>query len=363
MKTWELETIFESHLSRTLSVHLGVHHQPRTRVTIPGTMRTPLVTVILPAKDAGPYIGTTLETLARQFDDKTALKAVMIDDGSRDDTGGLMRRYADRFGDAVVLTNPRPKGLASARNQGLEHVDGDFFCFLDGDDWMQPLRLQVLAGRMRELDCDFVRTDHVTVTGTKRMLKRAPFPWRERLAAPRDAILPEHEPTMVDYPFAWAGMFHRRVIDQGLARFSPGLFTAEDRPWIWRLHLNAQSFAVVDAPALLYRRGVSSSLTQVRDRRQLDFARAMSEVVDIVEADADAERFLPKITWTALALSSRHLVRARRMTPALRAEMRASIRGLLGRLPAAEVDAVIGRLDGPRRRVLAPLLRTTGAGA
>lgn len=324
-------------------------------------MSAPHATVILPAKDAGPYIGTTLETLTRQFDDAAALKVVMIDDGSRDDTGALMRRYADRFEDAVVLTNPRPRGLASARNQGLEHVEGDAFCFLDGDDWMQPHRLQVLAGRLRELDCDFVRTDHVTVTGTRRMLKRAPFPWRERAVSPRDGILPEHEPTMVDYPFAWAGMFHRRVIDRGLAAFSPGLFTAEDRPWIWRLHLQAQSFAVVDAPALLYRRGVSTSLTQVRDRRQLDFVRAMSEVIDVVEADADAERFLPKATWTVLALSSRHLVRARRMTPGLRAEMRSGIRSLLGRLPAAEIDAVVGRLDGPRRRVLASLLRTVKA--
>lgn len=326
-------------------------------------MSTPLVTVILPAKDAGPYIGTTLETLTRQFDDASALKVVMVDDGSRDDTGALMHHYADRFENAVVLTNPRPLGLASARNRGLEHVEGDAFCFLDGDDWMQPLRLQVLESRMRELDCDFVRTDHVTVTGTRRMLRRAPFPWRERIVSPRDAILPEHEPTMVDYPFAWAGMFHRRVLDSGLASFSPGLFTAEDRPWIWRLHLRASSFAVVDAPALLYRRGVPTSLTQVHDRRQLDFVRAMGEVVDVVEADADAERFLPKVTWTVLALSSRHLVRARRMTPSLRAEMRSGIRSLLSRLPVDEVDAVIGRLDGPRRRVLAPLLRTAGSRA
>lgn len=330
---------------------------------MPGTMRTPDATVILPAKDAGPYIATTLETLTRQFDDAAALKVVMIDDGSRDETGALMRRYADRLHDAVVLTNPRPQGLASARNQGLEHVEGDAFCFLDGDDWMQPLRLQVLVARLRELDCDFVRTDHVTVSGTKRMLRRAPYPWRERVRPPRDAILPEHEPTMVDYPFAWAGMLHRRVIDQGLASFSSGLFTAEDRPWIWRLHLRAASFAVVDAPALLYRRGVATSLTQARDRRQLDFVRAMGEVIDMVGADAEAERFLPKVTWTVLALSSRHLVRARRMAPSLRTEMRSGIRSLLARLPAGEVDAVIGRLDGPRRRVLAPLLRTAGSRA
>ncbi|WP_194765069.1 glycosyltransferase family 2 protein [Microbacterium sp. UFMG61] len=326
-------------------------------------MRTPLVTVILPAKDAGAYIGTTLETLTRQFDDPAALKLVAIDDGSRDGTGTLMQRYAERFPHAEVLTNATPRGLATARNQGLAHVEGDAFCFLDGDDWMQPRRLEVLARRLDDLGCDFVRTDHVTVTEGVRVLKPAPYPWRGRVASPREAILPEDESTMVDYPFAWAGMLHRRVLDDGLAAFTPGLFTAEDRPWIWRLHLQARSFAVVDAPALLYRRGVATSLTQVRDRRQLDFVRAMHEVLDVVEADADAARFLPKAVWTVLALSSRHLVRARRMTPSLRREMRSGIRGLLQRLPEGATGTVLTRLDGPRRRVLASLLREAAAGS
>ncbi len=323
-------------------------------------MRTPLVTVILPAKDAGAYIGTTLETLTRQFDDPAALKLVAIDDGSRDDTGTLMHRYAERFGSAEVIRNRHPQGLASARNQGLAHVEGDAFCFLDGDDWMQPRRLEVLASRLAALGCDFLRTDHVTVTDGRRAVVRAPHPWREQVTSPREAILPEHERTMVDYPFAWAGIFHRRIIDRGLAAFPPGLFTAEDRPWIWKLHLQAESFAVVDAPALLYRRGVATSLTQVRDRRQLDFVTAMDQVLAIVEHDHEAERFRAKAVWTALALSSRHLVRARRMRPALRAAMRAGIRDMLGRLPAPEVGDALARFDGSRRRVLARTLRQAG---
>jgi len=326
-------------------------------------VRTPLVTVILPAKDAGEYIGTTLETLTRQFEDPSSLKLVAIDDGSRDDTGALMRQYAERFPHAEVIRNPTARGLASARNQGLLRTESEAFCFLDGDDWMQPRRLAVLSSRLRALDADFLRTDHVRVTGHQRALVRAPHPWREEVLPPREAILPEHESTMVDYPYAWAGIFHRRVIDRGLAAFPEGLFTAEDRPWIWRLHLQARSFAVVDAPALLYRRGVATSLTQARDRRQLDFVRAMDEIIAMVEQDAEAERFTPKVVWTALALSSHHLVRARRMSPSVRTEMRAGIGRMLRRLPAGETAAVLARFDGPRRRVLARLLRQAGRSA
>ena len=256
-------------------------------------MSSPIVTVILPAKDAGPYIGTTVTTLGRQFEDPGRLRLVVIDDGSTDDTRAQVQHFARDMPHVEIISNPQPVGLAAARNQGLDLVDTDFFCFVDGDDWMHPERLESLVDSMRRLECDFVRTDHVTDTDGRRRLMRAPHGRRGRVVSPRDAIMPADETTMVDYPYAWAGMFHRRVLDRGLAHFEPGLFTAEDRPWIWRLHLRAESFAVVDAPAILYRRGVTTSLTQVLDRRQLDFLPAFAEAIRVVEEDDDADRFLP----------------------------------------------------------------------
>lgn len=320
-------------------------------------MPKPLVTVILPAKDAGANIGTTLTTLSRQFDDPALLKVVAIDDGSSDDTGAQMRHFGERLEHVEVLRNATPVGLASARNQGLQRVEGEFFCFVDGDDWMQPLRLQSLTAAMRELACDFVRTDHVTVTEGRRQLVRAPFAWRGTSVSPRDAILPPDETTMVDYPYAWAGMFHRRVHDAGLATFSEGLFTAEDRPWIWGLHLGAASFAVVDAPALLYRRGLPGSLTQVLDRRQLDFIPAFSEALGAVEADREAARFLPKIVATTLAVCAHHLSRSRAMAPGTRAQLRAGIRDLLRPVPADILDHALAGMSDRRRRLLARSVR------
>lgn len=325
-----------------------------------GPVNAPLVTVIVPAKDAGEFIGTTLETLTRQFDDRSRLKLVAIDDGSTDDTGAIMRRYAERFTHAEVIANPEPRGLATARNQGLPRVQGDAFCFIDGDDWMQAGRLPVLVRALSDLGCDFVRTDHVTVKGSERRLVRAPFTHRGVVADARGAILPAEDRSMVDYPYAWAGMLHRRVLDRGLADFGDGLFTAEDRPWIWRLHLNGGSFAVVDAPHLLYRRGLPDSLSKTLDRRQLHFPRALGEVLDLVEADHEADRMLPKAVFSVLALSSHHLVRARRMHPTVRRELRSGIRSLLARLPRAQALAAIDRIDGPRRRVLARVLREAG---
>lgn len=325
-------------------------------------MSSPTVTVILPAKDAGPYIGTTVTTLARQFDDPGRLRLIVIDDGSADDTRTQVQHFARDMPHVELISNAEAVGLAAARNQGLDLVDTEFFCFVDGDDWMHPERLESLVATMRRLGCDFVRTDHVTDTDGRRRLVRAPFGWRDRVMSPREAILPTDETTMVDYPYAWAGMFHRRVLDRGLAHFDAGLFTAEDRPWIWRLHLRAESFAVVEAPAILYRRGVATSLTQVLDRRQLDFLPAFDEAIRVVEEDGEAERFLPKIATTTMSVCAYHLFRARAMSPTDRTTLRRGIRDLLRALPADQIDSALTRLSDRRRRVLARLVREVRSG-
>jgi len=322
---------------------------------------SPIVTVILPAKDAGPYIGTTVTTLARQFRNSDRLRLVVIDDGSTDDTRVQVQHFARDMPHVEILSNAHSVGLAAARNQGLEKVDTDFFCFVDGDDWMHPDRLESLVASMRRLECDFVRTDHVTDTDGRRRLMRAPFAWRERVLAPRDAILPADETTMVDYPYAWAGMFHRRVLDEGLAHFEPGLFTAEDRPWIWRLHLHASTFAIVDAPAILYRRGVTTSLTQILDRRQLDFLPAFAEAIRVVQDDRDAEQFLPKIATTTMSVCAYHLFRARAMATSERTALRSGIRDLLRAIPPDQIDSALQRLSDRRRRILARLVREVRA--
>ena len=315
-------------------------------------MAAPRITVILPVKDSEGYVGTTLKSLTRQMREPADLKLVAISDGSTDGTADVIRHFADEFAQLELLENPSAVGLASARNMGLDYIEGDYVAFVDGDDWMEPGRLQSLVDEGDRLDVDFIRTDHTTVTGTVRSVVRAPYRWRDRAASPRDAILPSSETTMVDYPYAWAGIFHRRLHDRGLLAFPEGLFTAEDRPWIWNLHLNAESFAVADAPSLMYRREVATSLTQIVDARQLDFIRSFDLTRRVVEADPEADQFMPKITATTLAVCAHHLSRRRHMTAENRDRLKAGVADLIAALPAELVRDTLSNGPGKRRWML-----------
>ncbi len=157
-----------------------------------------------------------------------------------------------------------------------------------------------------------------------------PVPRRGEVLRPRDAILPAHRTTSVDYPYAWAGIYHRRLLDRGLLHFTPVLRTAEDRPWIWRLHREAETFAAVGEIGVFYRRGVATSLTQIGDVRQLDFIRAFDQVIEETARDRDADRLLPKAVRTYCAVISHHVGSIGKFEPAVARQVRAMSAGRCG---------------------------------
>ncbi|MEU7455769.1 glycosyltransferase family 2 protein [Streptosporangium roseum] len=303
------------------------------------------LSVVVPVRDAELYISDALTSLVRNA--HRDFEFIVVDDGSTDATGQIIEDFREDLPGLVVLRNERPVGLADARNLGVSLASGRYLTFMDGDDWLAPGYLTDLVGAIERLGCDFVRVDHVQVEGRRRVIHRAPPAPREVVLKPRDHILPAEVRTMVDYPYAWAGIYRRDLGD--LLNFPGHLHTAEDRPWIWRLHRQASSFGVVSLAGLFYRRMVSGSLTRIGDARQLHFFDAF----DLVFADLE-EEFAPKAARTFCALLAHHLELADRFSPELRTRFERRGAEALRRLPGGLLAET--RLDPARDQILRRLL-------
>jgi len=100
--------------------------------------REPLISVLLPAYNAGATLAVALRSVARQTEKRW--ECVVVDDGSTDGTAEIVRniaRYDARF---HVVTTPH-RGLVAALNAGLDLCRGRFVARMDADDLMHRLRL------------------------------------------------------------------------------------------------------------------------------------------------------------------------------------------------------------------------------
>lgn len=100
------------------------------------------VSVIMPALNADRFIEAALRSLLRERD-AVELDVIVIDDGSTDKTGAIVESISRSFPEVRLLQNPR-KGIAAARNTGLDHIrtDCEFITFLDADDISYPRRIE-----------------------------------------------------------------------------------------------------------------------------------------------------------------------------------------------------------------------------
>ena len=99
-----------------------------------------LISVIIPARDAGQTIEATLRSaLLQTYAD---IEIIVIDDGSSDNTKHIVQKYIDCHS-RITLQPIQHSGVAAARNRGIEVANGDLIAFLDADDIWHPEKLEI----------------------------------------------------------------------------------------------------------------------------------------------------------------------------------------------------------------------------
>ncbi len=317
-----------------------------------------LVTVVTAVKNGADTLADTLASCLTQGVPLDQLQVVVVNDGSEDTTSSVLREFSGRLPGLEVIEHQVSRGVSASRNEALERAEGRYVTFIDGDDWYAPDHLSTMLEGLERLGVDFVKSDFVMVKGFGRTLNRAPCAVRGVRLDPREYINPPEMSTMVDYAATWTGVYRRNLLERGMLHFNPVLRTAEDRPWTWRLHLDSESFAVLNAPGICYRRGgVDSSLTQVFDDRQLDFIPAFADAFALIRADREPDRWWPKAARNFLGILHHHTQRADKMSAQVRKQMFARAVGTIELIPRDKLDLVLATFGDDRVDRLAPALR------
>lgn len=90
------------------------------------------LTVITSVYNADAFLYDSLQSLVDQtYKD---FEAILIDDGSTDNSFEIMKSYADRHSNFRLLRNMYNEGVPISRNRGLIQAKGDYIAIHDGDD-------------------------------------------------------------------------------------------------------------------------------------------------------------------------------------------------------------------------------------
>jgi hypothetical protein len=148
--------------------------------------RVTTVSVLIPARNAAPWIREAIESVATQT--LQACEIIVVDNASSDDTCAVVESLRSEWRRAglpsiALVRNPRDLGVAASRNIGLSKAAGDWIAFLDADDWFARERLERLVALGERTGADLIADNQLFI----RTRGEAPL----RLLVPRHGRAPE----------------------------------------------------------------------------------------------------------------------------------------------------------------------------
>ena len=105
-----------------------------------------MISIIIPVYNTAHYLDLCLESVLEQS--YTDWECILVDDGSTDNSGEICDKWGKRDNRFVII-HQKNQGVSSARNHGLEKSKGEFICFIDSDDWVEPMYLSHLYDGMK----------------------------------------------------------------------------------------------------------------------------------------------------------------------------------------------------------------------
>lgn len=198
----------------------------------------------MPLYNKARVVERAVESIRRQS--MSDWRLIIVDDGSTDESGDIVRRISD---DRIEVVSQENAGPGGARNTGIKLATAENIAFLDADDeWMEEY-LEQSINALQENDVAVVSSMFFEWPGkidvTERYSKLGVFPGRHKLTA---AVKPEIADRQIFFLHVW-----NSVMKTDAARKYDGFYAedkctfAEDSVFFMRILAN-ESFMITETP-------------------------------------------------------------------------------------------------------------------
>ncbi|MDR0810870.1 MAG: glycosyltransferase [Paludibacter sp.] len=177
------------------------------------TKDTTLVSVLIPCYNTANYLHRCLDSIVNQT--LREIEIICINDASTDNSAQILQKYAESDNRIKVITFSENRGVAVARNVGIQQAQGEYLGFVDSDDYVDLNFYEKLYFRAKNADAEVVKaqvsqlnTDNSTVS------------YNIDIKLSNKTIFTT---------FFWLAIYKRELIQKNNIRFLEGFVYAEDR--------------------------------------------------------------------------------------------------------------------------------------
>ena len=243
-----------------------------------------LISIVIPIYNAEKYLEECLNSIKNQT--YKNFEVIMVNDGSKDDSETICMNFL-RSDSRFRYLKKENGGVSSARNVGLDNVEGDYITFIDADDWVDENYLDLLITTVEKNHSDIVVSSYKQFNNIDVFYLRA-YTIQEKYLLNfermnRDdflTIFPKLMSTNVCFNNAVSKLFRKDLVKN--LRFNTSIKYGEDLDFYFRLYLNVDSISYVDEPTYVYRMhgdSTTSNFNQEHAEQELSIFKYMYEKI------------------------------------------------------------------------------------
>ena len=285
----------EQNWSRAVVLHMGGSEKPWMRddpyytevyrgyaARIGWQFMFPRVSVIIPVYNASAHLRQCLCSVLAQT--MTDIDVVCVDNGSTDDSYGILEEYAAQDSRMRIFRQTR-KGAGMCRNFGISRARGAYVGFVDSDDFIDADYFQRLYDQAVTDDSDVCMTSIVkecSASGVPLHNKNMGTNGRSFIVGAK-----ERGDLILASGVTWNKIYRRRYLESNKLHYSELPCAGEDKVFDFGMLFTANKISVIDDVAYYYRQTGSSSESFRRKGREsfaiIDFYREIKGMLDAAD--------------------------------------------------------------------------------
>lgn len=231
-------------------------------------MDMPKVSVIVPVYKAEAYLKRCIDSIIAQT--FTNWELLLVDDGSPDRSGEICDEYA-AADSRIRVFHKENGGVSSARNLGLDNMQGEFVTFVDADDWIDADTLEICMNKIMCEKLDVLQYSWKRVTDKGQVLMQKII--KSDVLGVEDFMNEANFNVCVGGSFIKADIIRERQI-----RFNEKLKLAEDQIFILTALSFAQRIQAIQNPFYNYFYNTDSA---TNNTKLLDIENGISALVKL----------------------------------------------------------------------------------